>query len=215
MYPAKNIYLKTSPEKCLQRIGNRGRIAEGGINIEWLERYQGYYERALFREGEEPLVIEGDSTDALERSAWIDKILEVCEGILDTPTGYTTDGDARDNRKNQESCERKDNSPVRGDAIIPGEIRYESRILEVGAVGDSFQKLKEKVIGNWPELSGEEIEMTWKEVKCGPYLSITTEDEFREALNTMGIQGRPVARFILSVRSNKNRYEGTDGPDDS
>jgi len=61
----------------------------------------------------------------------------------------------------------------------------------------------------------ENVGFTWKKVKDGPPLSITTEEELREALDIMSTQGRPVARLVITEGNNKGHDQGIDIPFDS
>jgi deoxyadenosine/deoxycytidine kinase len=216
MYPKKNIYLKTSPESCTERIRKRGREEERGINIEWSRKYQGYYDRALYREEvDHPIIIEGDSTNVEERGKWVDQVLSICDSVLGIPTGYDKKENAEDNRKQDRLHEEDEDTPVRGEVKMSIKVRYRSRICRVGSSEDSLSQLREEVKRKWPRIMEENVGFTWKKVKDGPPLSITTEEELREALDIMSTQGRPVARLVITEGNNKGHYQGIDIPFDS
>jgi deoxyadenosine/deoxycytidine kinase len=195
MYPKKIVYLKTSPESCLGRIGIRGRMEEKDIDIDWLWKYQGYHEKALPKEkGRQLLIIEGDTTSTAERESWVGKVLELCQETLEISQGKST---REEQIQDDKSSEKK-----KGSMLI--KVRYESQIWLVGTEGDSFQQIKEKIIQSCPDINAVDIKLSWKRVKGGSYITITTEEEFKETLNVMNTQGRPVARFIMA---NKERGE--------
>jgi len=216
MHPKKNIYLKTSPESCIERIRKRDREEERGINIDWSRKYQGYYDRALYREEvDHPIIIEGDSTDVDVRGKWVDQVLSICDNILGIPVGYDKNEDAEDNREQDILHEVDEITPVRGDVKMSIKVRYRSRICRVGSSEDSLSQLREEVKRKWPRIMEENVGFTWKKVKGGPLLSITTEEELREALDIMSTQGRPVARLVITEGDNEGLHQGIDIPFDS
>jgi hypothetical protein len=203
MYPKSIVYLKTSPESCLERIGIRGRMEEKEIDIDWLWKYQGYHEKALFREkGRQLLIIEGDTTSTADRESWVGKVLELCQKTLGISQGRST--------KEEQVQDDKPSEKRKGTMLI--KVRYESQIWLVGTEGDSFRQIKEKIIQSCPDINEVDIRLSWKRVKGGSYITIITEEEFKETLNVMNTQGRPVARFIMTKKGGEEIHQEMEIP---
>ena len=198
------------------RIGTRGRKEEGSIDIDWLRKYQGYYDRALFRDKiNQPIVIDGEPTSVIERGKWVDQILSICGEILGVSSGCDKNDNVADNSEQDERHEMDDTAPVKGDIKMSIKVRYKSRICRVGNEDGNLSQIRAEVKRKWPEMEEESVGFTWKKVKGGPWCSITTEEELREALGIMSTQGRPVARLVVSERDNKGHYQEVDTSYDS
>lgn len=210
MYPKSTIYLRTSPEICLERIGMRGRAEEKNIDVGWLNKYQEYYDRAILsQEDVPPIVIEGDATDPRDREGWIDKVLELCREVLGIPLTYNTK-EASENENGYMALHGQENDPHSTKEMrIPIKVRYETTILSVGQRGDSFQQIKERIRSNYPDIEESGIRLRWKRVKGGPWLSILNEEGFKKALDVMYIQGRPVVRLVLTKKEMETPHQET------
>lgn len=57
------IYVRCSPEKCLERIANRGRVEETGITIDYLKRLHDYHEEWLNNWKKTPVLVIDNEID--------------------------------------------------------------------------------------------------------------------------------------------------------
>ena len=61
--PTGIIYIRCSPEKCLERINNRGRHEETQIKLEYLQKLHEYHENWLLSWDKTPILIIDNNTD--------------------------------------------------------------------------------------------------------------------------------------------------------
>ena len=61
--PTGIIYIRCSPEKCLERINNRGRNEETQIKLEYLQKLHEYHENWLLSWDKTPILIIDNNTD--------------------------------------------------------------------------------------------------------------------------------------------------------
>ena len=74
-----HIYLKTTPDVCIQRIKKRGRIEENGINLEYLNKLNEYHDKWLLSEDLQNNVLIIDCTEEFETD--IEKQIEIINKI--------------------------------------------------------------------------------------------------------------------------------------
>jgi len=207
MYPEEILYLDTSPEVCLERIRIRNRVEEGEINIKWLQKYKGYYEEALYQRWEgTPIVIDGDTSNPQRRKEWVEEVLEWCGRVIEASFPEEVS-------KNNEGPEEEigqvlpiDASPrERKHEEIPIKARFEGHTQHVGNRGDTLKEVEESIRHYFPQIGDREALIKWKEVGGGPWLTIHKEEEWRQAMDTICQQGRPVARLVIIVSDEEHR----------
>ncbi len=71
------IYIKTSPEKCLERINKRNRIEENNIKLEYLVKCDKYHNDWLNEINENKIIIDGHNTIDIIR----DKVINILSTI--------------------------------------------------------------------------------------------------------------------------------------
>jgi deoxyadenosine/deoxycytidine kinase len=72
------IYIKTSPEKCLERINKRNRVEENSIKIDYLEKCNKYHNDWLQLLNENIITIDGHQTVDTIRN----KVIEILNNLL-------------------------------------------------------------------------------------------------------------------------------------
>jgi thymidylate kinase len=70
------IYIKTSPEKCLERINKRNRIEESSIKLDYLIKCNKYHDDWLY-DNNNIIIIDGHDTIDIIRN----KVIEIINNL--------------------------------------------------------------------------------------------------------------------------------------
>ena len=224
MYPRETIYLNTTPEVCLQRIGQRNRMGEQKIKLEWLRKCKENHENFFEQNHVEPKILKGDDTGPRSKEEWITSVVEWCDDlkektlkkpeikdmgprsksrILDPrrKTNETTDTPEHIRRYSEERKMTKE---------LPIKLKYNNRNQYVIIDSYSYEDLVKLSYDAFPEVREKDIKgFAWRIDQGGIFEMVYSESELEFAIETMEEWERPVIRLEIICTEMEDQDEGT------